>query len=124
MFLPDRLHLSEIDTIVITPSQPLSFSLYPLPHHSTTYFLDQPIVRAAIHGRLLILDGIEKAERNVLSTINNLLENREMSLEDGRYLMNPERYDSMLSKGVKPGKEMIKVSERFLVIAIGLPVPR
>jgi hypothetical protein len=28
----------------------------------------------------LILDGLEKAERNVLPTLNNLLENREMSL--------------------------------------------
>ena len=29
-----------------------------------------------------ILDGIEKAERNVLPIINNLLENREMALDD------------------------------------------
>ena len=29
-------------------------------------------------GRVLILEGIEKAERNVLPTLNNLLENREM----------------------------------------------
>merc|ERR1719453_2497505 len=36
---------------------------------------DQAPVRAAIFGRTLILDGIEKAERNVLPTLNNLLEN-------------------------------------------------
>jgi hypothetical protein len=38
-----------------------------------------------MHGVLnevLILDGLEKAERNVLPTLNNLLENREMSLQD------------------------------------------
>lgn len=46
-------------------------------------FYDQAPVRAALHGRLLILDGIERAERNVLPTLNNLLENREMHLEDG-----------------------------------------
>jgi hypothetical protein len=39
---------------------------------------DQCVVRAAIHGRVLLLDGIEKAERNVLPIINNLMENREM----------------------------------------------
>lgn len=53
---------------------------------STSVFIDQPPVRAAIHGRILLLDNIETAERNVLPTLNNLLENREMSLEDGRFL--------------------------------------
>ena len=33
-------------------------------------------VRAALEGRVLILDGIEKTERNVLPVLNNLLENR------------------------------------------------
>ena len=51
-------------------------------------FVDQAAVRAAVHGRLLVLDGIEKAERNVLPTLNNLLENREMHLDDGRFLMS------------------------------------
>ena len=41
---------------------------------------------------MLLLEGIEKAERNVLPVLNNLLENREMQLEDGRFLMAPERY--------------------------------
>ena len=40
--------------------------------------------------------GIEKAERNVLPTLNNLLENREMALEDGRFLTSPARFDSLL----------------------------
>lgn len=48
---------------------------------------DQAPVRAALEGRILILEGIEKAERNVLPTLNNLLENREMALDDGRFLM-------------------------------------
>ena len=54
-------------------------------------------MRAAIHGRILVLDGLERAERNVLPTLNNLLENREMTLEDGRLLLAAERYDELLS---------------------------
>ncbi len=50
----------------------------------TAVFVDQGPVRAALNGRVLIIDGLEKAERNVLPTLNNLLENREMSLDDGR----------------------------------------
>ena len=44
-------------------------------------YMDLAVVEAAIHGRILILEGLEKAERNVLPIINNLLENREMALE-------------------------------------------
>lgn len=45
---------------------------------------------------MLILEGIEKAERNVLPVLNNLLENREMHLEDGRLLIPASRYDELL----------------------------
>lgn len=58
-------------------------------------------MRAAIEGRILILDGIEKAERNVLPVLNNLLENREMHLEDGRFLIPAERYDKLLKVRVR-----------------------
>lgn len=50
-------------------------------------FVDQAPVRAAVEGRVLLLDGVEKAERNVLPLLNSLLENREMPLEDGRFLL-------------------------------------
>ena len=56
-------------------------------------------VRAALEGRVLVLDGIEKAERNVLPVLNNLLENREMQLEDGRFIVAPQRYDKLLMVG-------------------------
>lgn len=39
-------------------------------------YIDQSAVSAAIEGRVLILEGLEKCERNVLPIINNLLENR------------------------------------------------
>lgn len=47
-----------------------------------------PPLRAAISGRVMILEGVEKAERNVLLLLNNLLENREMALDDGRFLVS------------------------------------
>lgn len=54
-------------------------------------------VRAAVHGRVLVLEGIEKAERNVLPLLNNLLESREVQLDDGRFLMSPSHYDKLLT---------------------------
>ena len=57
-------------------------------------YIDQAPVQAAKYGRLLILDGLEKAERNVLPTLNNLLENREMNLDDGSMLVSHDVYDA------------------------------
>ncbi|KAM6179532.1 von Willebrand factor A domain-containing protein 8 [Erethizon dorsatum] len=93
----------------------------------TAFYVDQCAVRAATEGRTLILEGLEKAERNVLPVLNNLLENREMQLEDGRCLMSAEHYDKLLKDHTKAELDawkIVRVSENFRVIALGLPVPR
>ncbi|TWW81216.1 von Willebrand factor A domain-containing protein 8 [Takifugu flavidus] len=93
----------------------------------TAFYIDQCAVRAATQGRVLVLDGLEKAERNVLPVLNNLLENREMQLEDGRFLMSATRYDKLLqehTKEVLDSWKIVRVSEDFRVIALGLPVPK
>eukprot|EP00079_Xenopus_tropicalis_P021730 XP_012813198.1 PREDICTED: von Willebrand factor A domain-containing protein 8 [Xenopus tropicalis] len=93
----------------------------------TAFYIDQCAVRAATEGRILVLEGLEKAERNVLPVLNNLLENREMQLEDGRFLMSAERYDKLLqehSRSELDTWKIVRVSEDFRVIALGLPVPK
>nr|CDJ80091.1 ATPase associated with various cellular activities domain containing protein [Haemonchus contortus] len=93
----------------------------------TAFYTDLCAVRAALHGRILVIDGVEKAERNVLPILNNLLENREMQLDDGRFLMRPDKYDKLIGNyTINDLREMgiERVSERFHVIALGLPVPR
>ncbi|XP_025079335.1 von Willebrand factor A domain-containing protein 8-like isoform X2 [Pomacea canaliculata] len=95
-------------------------------HVGTAYYADQCAVRAALEGRVLLLEGVEKAERNVLPVLNNLLENREMQLDDGRFLVAAERYDKLLeehSKEELDALKLVRVSEFFRVIALGLPVP-
>uniref|UniRef100_A0A6B2E9N1 von Willebrand factor A domain-containing protein 8 n=1 Tax=Phlebotomus kandelakii TaxID=1109342 RepID=A0A6B2E9N1_9DIPT len=93
----------------------------------TAKYHDQSAVRAAIHGRVLVIEGVEKAERNVLPVLNNLLENREMNLEDGRLLIPAERYDKLLEQYGSDELDrwgLVRVSEDFRVIALGLPVPK
>nr|XP_050853012.1 von Willebrand factor A domain-containing protein 8 [Vespula vulgaris]XP_050853013.1 von Willebrand factor A domain-containing protein 8 [Vespula vulgaris] len=93
----------------------------------TAYFHDQSAVRAATNGRVLVIEGVEKAERNVLPILNNLLENREMHLEDGRFLIPAARYDKLLeqhSQAELDAWQLVRVSEDFRVIALGLPSPR
>ncbi|EFA11919.2 von Willebrand factor A domain-containing protein 8-like Protein [Tribolium castaneum] len=93
---------------------------------TATYF-DQSAVRAATEGRVLILEGVEKAERNVLPVLNNLLENREMHLEDGRLLIPAARYDKLREKYGSEELDkwkLVRVDDNFRVIALGLPVPK
>ena len=85
-------------------------------------FVDQAPVRAAKEGRCLILDGVEKIERNVLPTINNLLENREMHLDDGNFMLSHTRYDELLANGENV-EGLVRVHPDFRVIALGSPVP-
>jgi hypothetical protein len=64
------------------------------------------------------LKGLENAERNVLPTLNNLLENREMSLDDGRFLMpKPADWTGEVDK------KLVFVHEDFRVIGLSVPVP-
>ncbi|KAJ3344252.1 hypothetical protein HDU93_000042 [Gonapodya sp. JEL0774] len=90
-------------------------------------WVDSAAVRAAVEGRVLVIEGIEKAERNVLPVLNNLLENREINLEDGRHLVNPKFYDNLLQQGHTKAEldswKLVRVDPRFRVIALGIPVP-
>ncbi|GFY55984.1 von Willebrand factor A domain-containing protein 8 [Trichonephila inaurata madagascariensis] len=95
-------------------------------YDGSAHYVDQSAVKAAIEGRFLILDGVEKVERNVLPVLNNLLENREMQLEDGRFLVAPEKYDQLLLEHTEKELQewnLVRVSENFRVVALGLPVP-
>lgn len=94
--------------------------------NGVSVYIDQAAVKAAIEGRALVLEGVEKAERNVLPVLNNLLENREMQLDDGRFLVSPTRYDKLLenfSKETLDQWKLVRVSEDFRVFALGIPVP-
>jgi hypothetical protein len=64
--------------------------------NSTVKYINQCAVNAAINGQILLIEGIEKAERNLLPVLNNLLENREMNLDDGHFLVAPQRYDKLV----------------------------
>lgn len=85
-------------------------------------YVDSAAVRAAKNGSILILDGIERAERGVLPILNNLLENREINLEDGTQIVSADRYELMV-KNNEDITNFIPASREFRVIALGAPVP-
>ena len=79
---------------------------------------DGPVVRAMKHGRILVLEGIERAERGVMPILNNILENREHHLPDGTQLVPAERLGAHAEQ---PG--LVPVHPDFRVFCLGLPVP-
>lgn len=93
---------------------------------NSVVFTDQAPVRAALQGRMLILEGLEKCERNVLPTLNNLLENREINLDDGRLLVSHSRYQHLLSKTSQSTLEssgILPTHPDFFVCALTYPIP-
>jgi hypothetical protein len=84
--------------------------------NSSAIWIDCAVVSAAINGRILIIEGIERAERNVLPVLNNILENREIGLEDGRFIVSHGRYDGIV--GDRTG--LVRCHPKFLIVAIGL----
>ncbi|WFD27940.1 hypothetical protein MNAN1_002948 [Malassezia nana] len=85
---------------------------------------DGPVVRAMKHGRILLLDGIERAERGVMPILNNILENREQNLADGTQLVPAERLAARQAEASGHGHAtFIPVHPDFRVFCLGLPVP-
>ncbi|THH30493.1 hypothetical protein EUX98_g3701 [Antrodiella citrinella] len=95
-----------------------------LRHGGNLVYVDSAAVRAVKNGRVLIIEGIEKAERGIMPLLNNLLENREMNLDDGTHIVHPKRFALMdPSETVHATKRFIPAHEKFRVIAIAAPVP-
>lgn len=93
-------------------------------------YTDGPVVRAMKMGGILILEGVERAERNVLPLLNNILENREQDLPDGTSLVPANRLQfAQEEEAIRTGTAASKISRfqavnpNFRIIAIGLPTP-
>ena len=87
--------------------------------NNSSEFKDQAAVRAAIEGRVLLLEGVDRVERNILPLLNNLLENREISLEDGRILLPPHRVNTLTNPGnTSPNNNIVAVHPDFRVIGL------
>ncbi|KAI0049548.1 hypothetical protein FA95DRAFT_1489014 [Auriscalpium vulgare] len=89
-------------------------------------YVDSAAVRAVKHGRILIIESIEKAERGIMPVLNNLLENREMNLDDGTHILHPHRHALLGASAAHhddAGNIFVPAHKNFRVIAIAAPVP-
>lgn len=80
---------------------------------------DMAGVRAALQGHILILDGLHRAERNVLSSLSSLLARRELLLRDGRVLISSDHYLALKENdfvGERP--DVFPIDEDFRILAL------
>jgi hypothetical protein len=57
-----------------------------------------PLVKGAVNGQLIILDGVHRLESDTLASLASLLQHQECDLADGRRLLRWDRFDLLLSK--------------------------
>lgn len=90
-------------------------------------WVDDAAVRAALNGRILLLEGLERCEPNVLPLLNSLLEQREMMLEDGRLVVSSVRFQELLRSGKAESRAalersgIIECHPSFRVVGIARP---
>jgi von Willebrand factor A domain-containing protein 8 len=115
-----------------------TLTLLPSLRDGVVVFDDSPLVKAMIHGRVLVIDEFDKAPTEVVVVLKALLEDGEILLADGRRFVRPDspmlRQDlgqtkyattkSSLDGG--SGAAILAIHPDFLVIALanrpGFPV--
>ena len=78
-------------------------------------YKDSPLVRAALNGRILVVDEADKAPVEVVALLKGLIEDGELSLPDGRVL----RYEDAPTDS--PGQTSVMIHPDFRVWALANP---
>jgi len=85
------------------------------PSTGETRWEDSPLMLAARQGELCVLDGIEKLRSDVLSSIQSLMVDRDISLPDGRRVL---RQDRTGKHDLQSNGSVVAVHPSFRVIAL------
>lgn len=90
-----------------------------------------PLVQAALLGDICILDGIDKLSSDTIATLHGLMNDREISLPNGKRLVRYDRYKEIISRitkqkefndsnvGIVIDDTIIPIPSTFRIIALG-----
>lgn len=67
---------------------------------SMTSWIDSPLVKAAKSGGVCILDGIDRLDAHVLTSLRRLIQDNEIDLPSGERLVSQGVYDSMVENHI------------------------
>ena len=85
-----------------------------------------PVLKAAVEGNLLVLDGVHVLNSSTLLVMKRLIEDREAFLPDGSRSLNANRYETLKQKLNYNDEEMtkngiLKIHPSFRIIATAEP---
>jgi MoxR-like ATPase len=89
-----------------------SLTLAPTMRKGVVVFDDSPLVKALMHGRVLVVDEFDKAPTEVVVVLKALLEDGEILLADGRRFVRANSPMVGIDDNIKP------IHPTFLVIAL------
>ena len=111
--------------------------------NGSTIWEMSPLLKGALNGEIVILDGIHRLESDTLAVLHSLVTHREIDLADGRRLLRHDRFDNIQavggnkfeanSDGVgssnntvfdRSGDDILRVHPSFRIIALGNPSSR
>jgi MoxR-like ATPase len=92
-----------------------TLTLLPSLRDGVVIFDDSPLVKAMIHGRVLVVDEFDKAPTEVVVVLKALLEDGEILLADGRRFVKED--SPMLSQNAT-SQNILSIHPKFLVIAL------
>ena len=84
----------------------------PSVEHGKIVYHDSPLVRAAKHGRILVLDEADKAPTEVVALLKGLIEDGMLTLPDGRKLCHDQTSDT---------EDIISIHEDFRIWTLTNP---
>jgi MoxR-like ATPase len=90
-----------------------SLTVLPKVQDGKVIWEDSPLVRAAKEGRALVVDEIDKAPTEVVAVLKGLVADGQMTLSDGRTLIDPSRCPYQAS-----GENIIPVHPDFRIFAL------
>ncbi|CAG8696363.1 9366_t:CDS:2, partial [Acaulospora colombiana] len=91
-----------------------------------TTWEDSPLVKAAIAGNIALMDGIDTLSYGALVTLQRLVNEREMTLPNGKQLIHSMRYKKLIEKHgftdeTLRSKAIFPVHPAFRIVASGRP---
>lgn len=77
-----------------------------------TRWEDSPLIHAARHGHLAILDGVHRLGSDSLGVLQRLIQDREIDLADGTKLLPKIKYDTIM-KEMTTAEEFVEGSTKY-----------
>jgi von Willebrand factor A domain-containing protein 8 len=93
-------------------------------NEGNTVWQKSPLIDAIVHGRICILDGVDRLGSDILLSLQSLIHDRCLFLIDGSRYISHDRYNDLLN--IKSQQELEKdeiypIHSNFRLIATGLP---